>query len=203
MPYLAFVPEGWPQYAALIGAMLVKGFANVSAFPCITILLTNAAPSMKILGTLNGIATMTSGLSKACGPAVIGECFTMGVHKGYMILPWWLLSLASIIGAIPAWYIRDGDGPSHSEARYEILREATSPELRPESDSEHVKETRPMGYPVVTSNDAALLEVPQDLFLVESDTESECPPPPEEGSGETSSLDAPAIKLRRMSFARD
>jgi hypothetical protein len=77
-----------------------------------TILLTNSAASLRILGTLNGFATTFSGLGRAIGPAVTGAAFTLGLNLGYVIMPWWLLALIAALGAIPSWFIVDGDGPS-------------------------------------------------------------------------------------------
>jgi hypothetical protein len=77
-----------------------------------TILLTNSASSLRILGTLNGFATMFSGLGRAFGPALTGLAFTWGVGNGSVVPAWWFLALLAAIGAIPAWYIVEGDGPS-------------------------------------------------------------------------------------------
>lgn len=92
--------------------MLVKGCVVIIGFPCTTILLTNSAASLRILGTLNGFATAFSGLGRAAGPAMTGAVFTIGVRKGYMIFPWWLLAVVSLVGAIPVWFIVDGPGPT-------------------------------------------------------------------------------------------
>lgn len=67
---------------------------------------------VRILGTLNGYATAFSGLGRAVGPAVTGAVFSIGVQRGYVIAPWWLLAGIAILGAVPAWFIIEGDGPS-------------------------------------------------------------------------------------------
>lgn len=86
--------------------MLVSTFA----FPCSTILLTNSASSLRILGTLNGIATSVGAVGRALGPAIGGSTFTYGVKIGYVILPWWVLSSIATIAAIPSFWVVEGEG---------------------------------------------------------------------------------------------
>lgn len=80
------------------------------AFPCSTILLTNSASSLRILGTLNGIATSAGAVGRAIGPAIGGSTFTYGVEIGYVILPWWVLSLIAVLAAIPSFWVVEGEG---------------------------------------------------------------------------------------------
>lgn len=49
------------------------------------------------------------------GPALTGMAFTWGVTKGYVIVPWWLLASIAVLGAVPAWYIVEGEGPTSSQ----------------------------------------------------------------------------------------
>ncbi|RKU44554.1 hypothetical protein DL546_001802 [Coniochaeta pulveracea] len=111
-PYTALIQDDTLRYTIFLSIMLVKGFAVIIGFPCTTILLTNSASSVRILGTLNGFATSFSGLGRALGPAMTGAMFSIGVKRGYIIMPWWLLSAVALVGAIPSWFIVEGDGPS-------------------------------------------------------------------------------------------
>lgn len=111
LPYTALIQDTRLQWAALMALLLVKGFAVIVAFPCITILLTNSAPSVRILGTLNGFATTFSGMGRALGPTVTGATFSWGVKRGYVIPAWWFLAVVAALQAIPAWMIVEGDGP--------------------------------------------------------------------------------------------
>ncbi len=113
-PFTALIQDTTTRYAVFLSIMLVKGFVVIIGFPCTTILLTNSASSLRILGTLNGFATTFSGVGRAIGPAVIGAVFSWGVRKGYAIAPWWLLTLVGLVGAIPPWFIVDGEGPTSS-----------------------------------------------------------------------------------------
>lgn len=93
---------------------MFKAFAIIIAFPSTTILLTNSATSLGILGTLNGFATMFSGLGRAVGPATTGLAFSWGVEHGYIVSAYFFLGIIAAIGAIPVFMIVEGQGPTTS-----------------------------------------------------------------------------------------
>ncbi|KAK4190469.1 major facilitator superfamily domain-containing protein [Podospora australis] len=127
-PYTALIQDTTTRYAVFLTIMLVKGFVVIIAFPCTTILLTNSASSLRILGTLNGFATTFSGLGRAIGPASAGAVFSWGVQRGYIIAPWWFLGLIALIGTIPPWFIVEGEGPHRAPAVVESSDEEGSSE---------------------------------------------------------------------------
>jgi Major Facilitator Superfamily len=114
VPYTALIQTPLVQQAVMLGIMVVKSFCIVFAFPCMMILLTNSASSLRVLGTLNGFATSLSALGRAFGPAASGVLFTWGVDQGYIITPWWALGVISALGAIPVWHIKETDGIANS-----------------------------------------------------------------------------------------
>lgn len=114
-PFTALIQDPVIQQLAMFGIMLLKCFAVIFAFPCSTILLTNSARSLRILGTLNGFAVSISAIGRALGPAITGAVFTWGLEKGYVITAWWLLSIISVLGAIPLWSVIEMDGFSSTE----------------------------------------------------------------------------------------
>ncbi|KAL1837231.1 hypothetical protein VTJ49DRAFT_4113 [Mycothermus thermophilus] len=95
--------------------MLVKGFAVIVGFPCVTILLTNSASSLRVLGTLNGFATTFSALGRAAGPAAAGAVFSWGVRHGYAVAPWFLLALIAAAGAVVPFWMVEGKGFTKEE----------------------------------------------------------------------------------------
>jgi len=150
-PFTALLPTPAAQQIAMFLVMLLKCGAAIFAFPCTTILLTNSAVSLRILGTLNGVATSFSAIGRATGPAVGGWTFSVGLDKGYVILPWWILAAFAVLGSVPVWWLveMEGfggaedsesededenlisriDGPSGNERSSPIaIQEATSPE---------------------------------------------------------------------------
>lgn len=116
IPYVSLLRTDMQRQVVLMGLMLIKGFCAIFAFPCSTILLTNSAASLKVLGTLNGVATSISALGRAAGPALAGATFSLGADIGYMILPWWTLAAIAVIGAIPAWWLVEMDGFGGAES---------------------------------------------------------------------------------------
>jgi len=90
--------------------MLIKGLAGVFAYPCSTILMTNSARSIAVLGMLNGVAVSVSAVGRALGPWVSGTGFTWGVGVGYVIVPWWILSVFGVVGHVSTWWLVEMDG---------------------------------------------------------------------------------------------
>ena len=109
-PFTALLPTPLSQEIGIFCIMLLKCFASIFSFPCTTILLTNSAVSLRILGTLNGVATSISALGRAAGPALTGWMFSVGVSKGYIVLPFWLLVAFGILGAVTPWWLIEMEG---------------------------------------------------------------------------------------------
>ncbi|KAH7027754.1 major facilitator superfamily domain-containing protein [Microdochium trichocladiopsis] len=115
LPYTVLIEDTRTKFAALMVIMTFKAVGVIFAFPSSTILLTNSATSLGILATLNGLATTFSALGRATGPAAAGAVFSYGVHRGIVGLPWWMLGTIAMIGAVPAWWIVEGEGPTNSD----------------------------------------------------------------------------------------
>ncbi len=135
-PFTSLLPTLFLKQAVMLALMLCKGWLCVFAFPCSTILLTNSAVSLRILGTLNGVSVSISALGRAAGPALCGVAFTMGVDRGYIIAPWWLLTIIAIFAAIPVFWLVEMEGFGDKEEDVEeedAPRETiiTSPVVRP------------------------------------------------------------------------
>ena len=109
-PFAALLPSQLTQQMGMFAIMFLKCWASIFAFPCIVILLTNSASSLRVLGTLNGISASVSSLGRATGPAIGGWTFTVGLDKGYIITPWWTLAAFATLGAVPVWWLLEMDG---------------------------------------------------------------------------------------------
>ena len=134
IPFTALFSDSTKRQLAIFCLMVFKGFAGLFAFPCTTILLTNSAKSLRLLGTLNGVSTSLSAIGRyvslslsdkqemcqpvedshrnrrAAGPSLSGATFTLGVKLGYVILPWWLLAFFAILSLVPTWWIVESKG---------------------------------------------------------------------------------------------
>ncbi|OJD11862.1 hypothetical protein AJ78_07449 [Emergomyces pasteurianus Ep9510] len=108
-PFTVLFPTDASRQGAAFLLMCCKLGCVVFSFPCSIILLTNSAKSVSILGTLNGVATSASAAGKAMGPAILGATFSLGVKKGYMILPWWTLAFMASLSALPVFWVEEND----------------------------------------------------------------------------------------------
>lgn len=110
IPFTVLLPGNW-GIASLFFLWTLKGLAGAFAFPCSTILLTNSASSLRILGTLNGVATSVGAVGRALGPLMAGNAFTYGVkHLNFVILPFWILSAIGFLGAFITFFLVEGKG---------------------------------------------------------------------------------------------
>lgn len=109
-PFTALLPTTTSKMVCIFAIMLFKGCANTFAFPGSTILLTNTANSLRVLGTLNGIATSVSAVGRAAGPAIGGGLFTVGARKNYIVTPFWVLAAIAALAASLTFLLEEGDG---------------------------------------------------------------------------------------------
>ncbi|KAF2093737.1 MFS general substrate transporter, partial [Rhizodiscina lignyota] len=138
-PFPVLLP-GFSRIVVLFLLWLCKGLAGSFAFPCSTILLTNSAPSLRILGTLNGMATAISAVGRAAGPTIGGNAFTLGVKHGYIIFPFWLLGAIAAISAIPAFFLIEGEGFGGDESP---LDESDAEDDEEEEEEDDLEESVP------------------------------------------------------------
>ncbi|KAK4552031.1 hypothetical protein LTR86_010708 [Recurvomyces mirabilis] len=99
VPYLTLLPEKY----RMIGVWFViiwKVTAQAFAFPSSNIMLANSAPSTKVLGTLNGVASSAASGMRAFGPTVSGLLQSAGLSFGALGLPWWMNALIACTGAV-------------------------------------------------------------------------------------------------------
>lgn len=109
-PFISLIQDPMMRQVAMIGLLMVRGVGGTFAFPTSTILLTNSASSLRVLGTINGLATSFSAVGRAMGPAFGGGLFTWGVKRGYVIVPFWTMSAISLLAAIPTFWLVEGKG---------------------------------------------------------------------------------------------
>ena len=138
VPYLVLLPERL-QTTGIYAALLIKITFHVIAFPSNAILLTNAAPSKSVLGTINGVAASTACLARAFGPTVTGSIHSVGLRIGCNGLAWWAGGIVCAIGALESFWMEDPDNRSHGteeeeeQALCEPLLHATAVEASEEA----------------------------------------------------------------------
>lgn len=133
-PFSVLFPTTLTQQIAIFPILLLKCFAVIFSFPCMGITLTNSAVSLRVLGTLNGVATSFSAIGRAMGPAIGGWMFSVGLNNGYVILSWWTLAAIAALGAIPVWHIVETDGFSADEFSDPGSDDSVTTEPRPDTN---------------------------------------------------------------------
>ena len=181
-PFTVLIPDPTTAQIALSLVMMIKVVAGVFAFPCTTILLTNSAKSLRLLGTLNGVATATSAVGRAIGPSISGPSFTLGIKIGWVILPFFVLTVFGILAHIPVWWLEEGEGfgpkvdESESESDDETLKEDT-PILSSSSNNYGTPggSTRPTGMlEAIRSENRELVNesaIEEDLYHTDHETD--------------------------------
>lgn len=132
-PFSALFPNPLTQQIAIFLILLLKCWGVIFAFPCMGITLTNSV-SLRDLGTLNGFATSTSAVGRAIGPAFEGWVFSVGLNRGYVILAWWTLAAIAALGAIPIWYLTEGESFVTDENADPENYDSVATEPRPDAD---------------------------------------------------------------------
>jgi hypothetical protein len=118
-PFLSLVPSTSKPPAGVSGALIwiaitvvlfVQVLARTFALPCTAILINNCCPHPSVLGTMHGIGQSVSSFTRTFGPIVFGWMFGKGLDIGVVVLGWWSLACAAVIGSIAAQFVREGDG---------------------------------------------------------------------------------------------
>ncbi|KAG9236815.1 major facilitator superfamily domain-containing protein [Amylocarpus encephaloides] len=121
-PYLVLLPDEL-RMVGVYAVVIWKCTFSTMAYPSNAILLTNSAPSLLLLGTINGVAASTASLCRAFGPTVSGVLFTAGLSVGYSGLAWWCSALICVGGAILSLSMTDAGG------RMDVDEKNEEPEL--------------------------------------------------------------------------
>jgi len=89
VPCIDFLPPSFSM-VGVCAAFLVRITFAILSYPCNEILLTNAAPSLLVLGTISSIAASTASLCRVFGPTITGLIYTQGVYLGIVGLARWV-----------------------------------------------------------------------------------------------------------------
>jgi len=109
-PFLSLIPDPVMREVAMVILLMVRGLAGTFSFTTSTIMLTNSALSLRVLGTVNGLATSFSSFGRALGPTLGGGLFTWGVKRGYVIVPFWTMSAIALAASVPTFWLVEGKG---------------------------------------------------------------------------------------------
>jgi hypothetical protein len=108
-PYLVLLPESLQMVGIYIG-IIWKCTWSTMAYPSNAILLTNSAPDLLSLGTINGVAASTASLARAFGPTIAGILYSSGLRSGCSGLAWWCSAAVTLVGAVLSLSITNNGG---------------------------------------------------------------------------------------------
>jgi hypothetical protein len=108
-PYFVLLPDSI-RMAGVYALIVWKCTFSTLAYPSNAILLTNSAPSLLVLGTINGVAASVASLSRAFAPTVSGFLFSAGLRISYSVLPWWCSAVSVVVGSIISLSLTDIGG---------------------------------------------------------------------------------------------
>lgn len=105
-PYLVLLPDHF-RIPGILFILTWKVIAQSLSYPSLNIMLANAAPSKKVLGTLNGAAASSASVCRGFGPTVSGLIQTAGERAGYSGVAWWACGVVALIGWMPGYFMKE------------------------------------------------------------------------------------------------
>ena len=108
VPYLVLLPQRL-QMPGVYLCLLWKITAHVFAFPSNAILLRNSAPSLLVLGVINGVAASTASLARALGPTFTGLIHSWGLEIGSNGVAWWASGIVCVVGALESLFLEEAE----------------------------------------------------------------------------------------------
>ena len=113
VPYLSLLPSSL-RGPGLFFVLIWKVTHQALAYPSNMLLLNDAAPSLLVLGVVNGVAASAASLSRAIGPPLAGLIQSAGLDRGSLGMAWWASGAVALIGAFECLWMRqsscDGAG---------------------------------------------------------------------------------------------
>ncbi|GAA6007457.1 hypothetical protein JCM10207_006348 [Rhodosporidiobolus poonsookiae] len=119
-PVMSYAAQHWGTKAVwgwLTVFLMLKSIANMS-YATNMLTLTDAAPSKRLLGTLNGVAQMGSSLMRSVGPFTASSLFAFSVSHPSILngeLVFLVMVLLAGGGAVSTYYLEEGGRASAGE----------------------------------------------------------------------------------------
>ncbi|KAK5131235.1 hypothetical protein LTR08_001204 [Meristemomyces frigidus] len=118
-PYIAAIPStraapgpasGFLVWVGITVVLFFQVSARTFALPSTAILVNNSSPHPSVLGTVHGIAQSVSSATRTVGPVAVSWLYGVGLDRGVVGMAWWAMAGAAVVGAMAAWWVREGDG---------------------------------------------------------------------------------------------
>ncbi|KAF2110684.1 major facilitator superfamily domain-containing protein [Lophiotrema nucula] len=105
-PYLVLLPKQY-RIPGIMVLLIWKVTAQSLSYPSLAMMLANAAPSKKVLGTLNGTAASSASICRGFGPTVSGSVDAFGYAHGFSGLGWWTCAAIAASAWIPGFFMKE------------------------------------------------------------------------------------------------
>jgi MFS family permease len=105
-PYLALLPKNL-RIPGIVLLLVWKVTAQSLSYPSLAIMLANASPSKKVLGTVNGAAAASASVMRGFGPTISGAVDSVGDRIGMSGLAWWTIAAVAAIGWTPGFFMKE------------------------------------------------------------------------------------------------
>lgn len=109
VPYLVLLPH-MLRMPGLAVVLVIKVTLQSLSYPSNALLLANSAPSLLVLGSINGVAASAASLCRAFGPTLAGFIQSAGSSIGYSGLAWWVSALVAALGAFECLLMTEPTG---------------------------------------------------------------------------------------------
>ncbi|KAI1364325.1 major facilitator superfamily domain-containing protein [Xylaria arbuscula] len=119
IPYLSVVPSSTPRpqprdgpwvWLAILLAQAVMMFSASFAVPSQIVLTNNASPHPSALGRTHSTAEMVNSFTRTISPLAAGLFYSYGSAHGVVGIPWWLMSVVTIVACIMSLFVFEGNG---------------------------------------------------------------------------------------------
>lgn len=111
--------SGQPKTVVCAGVLAIlfgRTLAGVFAFPSSAIMITNAVPTVRLLGSVNGLNQAAGSFMRMLGPAIFGFILSYSLEIKHIELVWSCLAALSAIGcAITFLLVEDSRKPELSD----------------------------------------------------------------------------------------
>ena len=130
MPYLVLLPK-WPRLTGLALVIIWKSIYGSLAYLAVTLLVAHSAPSLLVLGLINGVAASAASLARGIGPTMFGAIHSAALRAGYGPTAWFVAGFIAALAFVESIWLGEPEDliqeeDSDDEDEYEVARRRAS-----------------------------------------------------------------------------
>lgn len=99
LPFLSFLSDKSDNAAfiAILPLCILVVVGRTFAIPPMTILMTNAAPSHAVMGTVHGLTHSVVSVARCVGPFILGNLYSLSIKIDMIGLAFWVMTIVVLI----------------------------------------------------------------------------------------------------------